>query len=144
MGAITDLILVTPLKRIAVAGGDVMHAMKLSDAGSTVLGEAYFSWVNPGMVKAWKRHLRMTMNLLVPHGCVRFVFWDGCTENFREETICAESRYVRLTVPAGVWFGFQGRSVTSSLVLNLASIEHNPLEVERMDQTAVNYDWNLI
>lgn len=142
MGAVTGDILVTPLKQVAVAGGDVWHAMKRSDTGFTDFGEAYFSWVNPGVVKAWKRHMRMTMNLLVPVGRVRFVFWDGSSTRLREEIIGPEARYVRLTIPAGIWFGFQGRSQAASLVLNLASIEHDPLEVERLDVDAVNYDWN--
>jgi dTDP-4-dehydrorhamnose 3,5-epimerase len=142
MGAVTDNILVTPLKQVAVAGGDVWHAMRRSDAGFADFGEAYFSWVNPGVVKAWKRHVRMAMNLLVPVGRVRFVFWDGASSRFREETIGPEVRYVRLTIPAGIWFGFQGYSDAPSMVLNLASIEHDPLEVERLDVGAVNYDWN--
>jgi dTDP-4-dehydrorhamnose 3,5-epimerase len=143
MGAVTDNIQITSLKQVAVEGGDVWHAMKNSDAGYSGFGEAYFSWVNPGVVKAWKRHLRMTMNLLVPVGCVRFVFWDGLSATMREENIGPESRYVRLTIPAGIWFGFQGRSSSPSLVLNLASIIHDPLEVERLDLGALNYDWNL-
>jgi dTDP-4-dehydrorhamnose 3,5-epimerase len=142
MGAVTDNIQITSLKQVAVEGGDVWHAMKNSDAGYSGFGEAYFSWVNPGVVKAWKRHLRMTMNLLVPVGCVRFVFWDGLSTTMREESIGPESRYVRLTIPAGIWFGFQGRSASPSLVLNLASIIHDPLEVERLDFGALNYDWS--
>lgn len=142
MGAVIADIQVTDLKRVEVAGGDVLHAMKQSDAGFAGFGEAYFSWVNPGVAKAWKRHLRMTMNLLVPVGSVRFVFWDGAPGAFRQEIIGPESRYARLTIPPGIWFGFQGRSAAASLVLNLASIEHDPLEVERQGIDAVNYDWN--
>lgn len=142
MGAVTSDVQVTPLKRVEVAGGDVLHAMRQSDTGFAGFGEAYFSWVNPGIVKAWKRHLRMTMNLLVPVGSVRFVLWNGQPGSFREEVIGLESRYVRLTIPPGFWFGFQGRSEAPSLVLNLANIEHDPLEVERLGIDAVNYDWN--
>lgn len=142
MGAVISDVQVTPLKRVEVAGGDVLHGMKQRDAGFAGFGEAYFSWVNPGVAKAWKRHLRMTMNLLVPVGSVRFVFWDGQSGSFREEVIGLESRYVRLTIPPGLWFGFQGRSAAPSLVLNLASIEHDPLEVERLGIDAIYYDWN--
>jgi dTDP-4-dehydrorhamnose 3,5-epimerase len=142
VGAVTADILVTPLKRVEVAGGDVLHAMRQSDTGFAGFGEAYFSWVNPGVAKAWKRHMRMTMNLMVPVGRVRFVFWDGRLGSFREEIIGLESRYARLTIPPGLWFGFQGLSAAPSLVLNLASIEHDPLEVERLGIDAVNYDWN--
>ena len=45
-------ILITPLRRIETTGGDVLHAMKHSDEGSAGFGEAYFSWVSGGAVKA--------------------------------------------------------------------------------------------
>jgi len=64
----------SPLSRINTEGGDVLHGMKWIDAGYAGFGEAYFSWVVKGAVKAWKRHTRMTMNLVVPVGSVRFVF----------------------------------------------------------------------
>lgn len=135
---------VTPLARIATPGGDVMHAMKQSDAGFAGFGEAYFSWVAAGAVKAWKRHTRMTMNLVVPLGQVRFVFRAVSPhggEAFRSETI-GDGRYARITVPPGMWFGFQGVGASPSLVLNMASIAHDPTEVERMAVSDVQFNWD--
>lgn len=37
-----DDILVTPLTQVTTLGGDVLHAMKKSDAGYKSFGEAYF------------------------------------------------------------------------------------------------------
>ena len=75
MGRVSlDDIIVTPLKRIPTDGGDVMHALKFSDNGFKGFGEVYFSWIEQGIIKAWKRHQRMTLNLVVPLGEVRFVF----------------------------------------------------------------------
>jgi len=137
-------ILVTPLQKIKTTGGDVVHAMKQNDLGYTGFGEAYFSWVSAGAVKAWKRHTRMTMNLVVPVGQVRFVFRcvnaDG-VEEFRVEDIGVD-RYARLTVPPGIWAGFQGLSTHQSLVLNIASIPHDPNEIERLALSDINYTWN--
>jgi len=137
-------ILLTPLSRIEAAGGDVFHAMKQTDAGYAGFGEAYFSWVSAGAVKAWKRHTRMTMNLVVPLGQVRFVFRllnaDGADE-FRVEEIGVD-RYARITVPPGIWFGFQGLNTPQSLVLNIASIPHDRNEVERLALSDINYGWN--
>ena len=120
-------ILVNPLKRIPTAGGEVLHALKASDEGFCEFGEAYFSWVSAGTVKAWKRHTRMTMNVVVPVGQVRFVFRcanaDGI-EEFRIEEIGVD-RYARLTVPPGIWFGFQGLHTPQSLLLNIANIPHD-------------------
>lgn len=137
-------ILLTPLPRIEAAGGDVFHAMKQTDAGYAGFGEAYFSWVSAGAVKAWKRHTRMTMNLVVPLGQVRFVFClrnaDGANE-FRVEEIGVD-RYARITVPPGIWFGFQGLNTPQSLVLNIASIPHDRNEVEHLTLSDINYAWN--
>ncbi len=135
-------VLVTTLNRIQTTGGDVLHAMKDSDVGFSGFGEAYFSWIFCGAVKAWKRHMRMTMNLVVPVGQVRFVFWDAEAASFREEEI-GSARYVRLTVPPGIWFGFQGLAESQSLVLNLGSIPHDPDEVERLPQDGIQYTWKL-
>ena len=137
-------ILVTPLRRIENAGGDVLHGMKQSDVGYTGFGEAYFSWVSAGAIKAWKRHTQMTMNVVVPVGQVKFVFHcvtsDG-VEEFRVEEIGVD-RFVRITVPPGIWFGFQGLHTPQSLLLNIANIRHDPNEVERLALTDINYDWN--
>jgi dTDP-4-dehydrorhamnose 3,5-epimerase len=136
-----DHIRVTPLKRISTPGGDVMHAMKRSDDGYADFGEAYFSWIEPGAVKAWKRHKRMTLNLVVPTGSVHFAFHlPEAVARFRSEII-GDQRYARLTVPPGIWFGIQGLGSTPGLILNLADIPHDPDEVERRDPTAIPYDW---
>jgi dTDP-4-dehydrorhamnose 3,5-epimerase len=137
-------ILVTPLQRIEVEGGDVLHAIKQTDQGYSGFGEAYFSWVSADVVKAWKRHTEMTMNVVVPVGQVRFVFLcanaDGI-EEFRVEEIGVD-RFVRVTVPPGIWFGFQGLHTPQSLLLNIANIPHDLNEVERLALTDINYDWN--
>lgn len=134
-------IVLTPLAKIETAGGDVLHAMKQSDAGYAGFGEAYLSWVSAGSVKAWKCHTRMTMNLIVPLGRVRFVFHVDGGNEFRVEEIGAD-RYARITVPPGIWFGFQGLAVPHSLVLNIASIPHDPDEVQRRALTEISYGWN--
>ena len=143
MGAMSfNDIIVTPLRRITVQGGDVLHAMKRNDPGYMGFGEAYFSSVEYGAVKAWKRHLRMTLNLVVPVGKVLFVFVDD--EDATREEVVGTNRYVRLTVPPGIWFGFKGLDSPYSLLLNMADIPHEPIEIERKDLGEINFDWNVI
>ena len=72
---IKDL-LITPLDIIETPGGNVMHAMKNDSPGYFGFGEAYFSEIEYKMIKAWKRHREMTLNLVVPHGEVRFILHD--------------------------------------------------------------------
>lgn len=144
MGSVSlKLIQVTPLQRIAVAGGDVLHALKRTDAGFRDFGEAYFSMVEASAVKAWKLHQRITLNLVVPIGEVRFVFYAEDGRARREETI-GVSNYARLTVPPRVWFGFVGLAVPFSLILNVADIPHDPDEVLRKPLEEFAYDWNRV
>ena len=135
-----EQIRVTPLKRIPVAGGDVLHALRRTDIGFRDFGEAYFSMVEAGAVKAWKLHRRITLNLVVPLGDVRFVFNSADGRTCREEII-GSSRYARLTVPPGIWFGFQGLASPFSIVLNVADIPHEPDEEERKPRHGFDYRW---
>jgi len=137
-------IIVAPLQSIETVGGDVLHALKQSDTGFAGFGEVYFSWIFSGAIKAWKRHTQMTMNVVVPVGQVRFVFCatneQGVNE-FRSEEI-GISHYARITVPPGIWFGFQGMHEAKSLILNVANITHDPNEVERLAFSDINYVWS--
>ena len=135
-----DQIQVTPLQQISTHGGDVWHALKSTEKSFDGFGEAYFSWVELNSIKAWKQHLRMTMNLVVPIGTVRFVFCDLLRHTFREEQIGA-SNYSRITVPPKIWFGFQGISAKTSLVLNVANLPHDPAEVERKMKEEIYFNW---
>ena len=134
-------ILVTPLRRIPVEAGDVLHGIKYNEPGYIDFGEAYFSLINFSAVKAWKRHLRMTLNLVVPLGTVLFVFLDDSGQIRIQKA--GETPYVRITVPPGIWFGFKGLASPYSLLMNLADIVHDPTEIERKDFTDVNFDWNF-
>ncbi len=132
-------IILTELKRLPVDGGDVCHVLKKSAVGYVGFGEVYISHVLYRSVKAWKLHREMTLNLVVPEGAVKFVFFDG-DGNSRVEVIGEES-YKRLTVPPGIWFGFQGLAQKRSLVLNIADVEHDPREAVRKKISEIDYDW---
>ena len=137
----------TPLKIIALESGDVLHAAKISDAGFAGFGEAYFSNIKQDKIKAWKRHREMTLNLVVPVGEIKFVLYDDRTES----SSCGKyfsvnlslQNYQRLTVPPMVWMGFKGIGKGNNLLLNIASIPHDPQEVDRidMDNEFIKYNW---
>ena len=137
-------ILVTPLKRIEVLGGDVFHALKCGDSTYAGFGEAYFSWVKSGAVKAWKFHTQMHINLAVPIGNVKFVFFlKEATNPFRVINASVDN-YVRITVPPGVWFGFKGCSLGDSLILSIANIEHNESELHRRHVDEIPFCWERL
>ena len=75
-------------------------------------------------------------------GEVNFVFHLTNQKNsFRTENI-GEKRYVRLTVPPGIWFGFQGIASKRSLLMNVADLPHDPNEVLRKSVEEIQYDWS--
>ena len=124
-----------------------MQGLKNSDNGFNGFGEIYFSWVEQGKIKAWKCHQRVTMNLIVPLGEVLFVFvskkhFAGQKEEFRIEKL-GGIRYSRLTVPPGIWFGFQGLTSGYSLLMNVINMEHDPDEVLRKEISEFEYDWSV-
>jgi len=133
-------IIVTPLERITVKQGDVLRFMKCSDPGFVSFGEAYFSIINYQAVKGWKRHLRMTLNLVVPFGLVRFAFIDE--RGSKRFEISGSERYVRITVPPGIWFAFKGQGAPYSILMNIADITHDPNEIERIAIDNKNLDWS--
>lgn len=135
-----DNIIVTPLKKIHVEGGDVFHCMKKSNIGFNGFGEAYFSFADYLSIKAWKKHKLMTLNLVVPIGEINFVFYSEDFTRYKS-IIIGSSNYSRITVPPGFWFGFQGLSKNGNLLLNLADIEHVPEESDRIDIQNLYYNW---
>ena len=140
MGSISvDKILVTPLERISLKGGDVLHAMKCTDPGFVDFGEAYFSLIDIDAIKAWKLHLRMTLNIMVPLGAVQFVFIDD--QGVMREEVIGLDRYIRLTIPPGIWFGFRGLVAPFSLLMNISDIPHDPAEIERKELGAFKFQW---
>lgn len=126
-GLIFPPVIATPLKRIINPKGDIYHAMKASDAGFAGFGEAYFTTVIFDETKGWKKHTSMQMNLIVPVGDVEFHVRAG-DGGKTQCYVLGNSNYSRLTVPPGYWVAFTGRGVELNLVLNIASIPHDPAE----------------
>ena len=138
-------ILITPLSIIDTPGGNVMHVIKKTSTGYTGFGEAYFSQVEGGAIKAWKRHKEMTLNLVVPVGKIRFILFDDREDSKHQlqEIIISEDNYCRLTVPPMVWMGFQSLSNGESMLLNIANIEHDANETDHLEIDKINYDWSI-
>ena len=126
----------TPLKRIALPAGDVMHGLRASEPAFGGFGEAYFTSVVQGQVKGWKRHRRMLSNLIVPVGSVRVQVLDDREDSPSRgqwfDASLGEGNYQRLTLPPNLWFAFGGVGAGLNLMLNLASIEHDPSECDSL------------
>ena len=124
----------TELKIIEQAQGCVMHGIKASDRSFVGFGEAYFSTVSNGLIKGWKLHQEMSLNLIVPVGEIRFVVHDGLKDKGGKpiepiiDVVLGYNNYCRLTVPPNFWVAFKGIGVNINILMNVANLEHDPNE----------------
>ena len=82
----------------------------------------------------------MTSNLTVPYGKVKFVFYLPKRKKFKVVDI-GEKKYLRITVPPRIWFGFKGMSRHESIILNLTNMQHNPKEVLKCNKNKIKFNW---
>jgi dTDP-4-dehydrorhamnose 3,5-epimerase len=135
----------TPLKEILNDKGNILHALKSTDESFISFGEAYFSSVNYRSIKGWKKHTRMFLNLIVPSGSIKFVLYDdrksSATFGQFQEVEIGESNYQRLFVPPGIFVSFQGIGLYRNMLLNIASIPHDPTESVNKELPDISYSW---
>lgn len=120
-----------PLRHIPVEKGDIYHALKCTDDGFHGFGEAYFSEIGHGLVKGWKRHNRMSLNIVVIKGAIRFHVHDensGETESF---LLGPEVNYSRLELASGLWMAFEGVAEGISTLMDIIPEPHDPAEADR-------------
>lgn len=140
---------ITPLKQIEDKRGAVFHVLKRSSPHFSKFGEVYISKVNPNVIKAWKYHKEMTQNFSVPFGKLKLVIFDDRKNSssygeINEFFLDPEENYNLITIPPRVWYGFQCIGETHCLLLNVADLEHNPLESLNKDVVTsnINYQWD--
>lgn len=144
-----DGVAVTPLRQIFDERGKVMHMLREDDKVFSRFGEIYFSCTHPGVVKAWHRHSRMTLNYAVIYGQIKFVLYDdrpgSPTRGELQEIILSPECYQLVTVPPMIWNGFKCVGTVSAIVANCATIAHSPGEIERRppEDESIPYDWAI-
>jgi dTDP-4-dehydrorhamnose 3,5-epimerase len=115
--------------------GAILPMLRADQPHFERFGEIYFSLVHRGQVKGWNLHRRVTCNLAVVAGRVRFLFVDGRTESASrgdsEEQLLSRDDYALLVVPSGLWISFRAEGSEDGLVANCATEPHDPAEVER-------------
>lgn len=135
-----------PLRQIQVEKGNIFHALKSTDEGYAGFGEAYFSQIESGAVKGWKRHNRMPLNLIVPVGAIKFVIYDDRAGSatygqFLEIILSVESNYQRLVVDPGLWMAFAGVGDQTSMLMDIIPEPHDPSEADRLELNAIAYNF---
>lgn len=119
--------------------GKVLRAFRKKDNKIGEFGEVYLTWINKNAIKGWKLHKKMHMNLVVPIGLVKFVFYEN---NKFQEIIIGEKKYYRIYVPNQIYFAFQNLSEKKSLVINYSNIIHeNKNETQNKNLKEIKYQW---
>ena len=132
-------VLIKPLKIFSDDRGKVLHMLKSEDAFLGSFGEIYFSIINPGYVKAWKKHKLMTQHYAVPYGDIRLVIYYDRPKSSSlgaiQEIFLGLNNYCLVRIPPLVWYGFQSLNDQLALVANFTDIPHDPAEVINKDHS---------
>ena len=132
-----DGVQVSPRRIIPDPRGDVLHMLKRTDEVFSEFGEVYFSKIQPGQQKAWRRHREATSQLAVPIGAVHFVLFDdretSATRGKRSDVVIGENQYNLLTIPPMVWYAFENTGVIGALIGSCSSLPHDPNESDKRE-----------
>ena len=128
------------LQKVKNKKGEILKAFNKNNLNLNGIKEVYFSWVKNKNVKVWKYHKKMSLNIVVAYGRVKFVFYDEKRKRFFNITI-GENNYKRLTVSPKIWFGFKGLNSPRSLILNCANQMHKKNEIVRKKINQIKFNW---
>ena len=140
-------VVIQDLKQFIDERGKVMHMIRADSPLFDEFGEVYFSMVNPGKIKAWKKHKQMTQRYAVPVGKIQLVIYDdrsdSASSGVLEQIFIGEDEYRLVQIPPGVWYGFKGISNIPALVANCTNLPHHPEEAQNCDPDAsdIPFSW---
>ena len=134
-----------PLKIIEDERGAVMHMLRNDHPCFAQFGEIYFSKVNAGFVKGWKRHKQMTQNFAVPFGQLKLIILDlrqgSKTEScYAELLVGMPSHYNLVTIPPNLWYAFYSATDDGVILANCSDLAHDPSESEQRPLDAFDVD----
>ena len=144
-----DGIKITPLRQIPDERGKIMHMLREDAPHYQRFGEIYFATVEPGAIKGWHIHKKMTLNYAVPLGKIKLVMYDeredSPTKGELMELFLGPENYQLVTIPPMVWNGTKGIAQAPSIIANCATMPHDPDEIDRLDpfDPRIPYDWAI-
>jgi dTDP-4-dehydrorhamnose 3,5-epimerase len=119
---------VTERKIILVEGGNVRRGLRFTDESFVGFGELYFTEIKKNRIKGWKRHTKMTLNLLPVSGEIALYIKRNLND-IPEEVRFGFDDYKLVSIEPNVWVAFKGLA-DINVMANLASMEHDPSESE--------------
>ena len=104
----------------------------------TLINEIYMSEVTTGVIKGWKRHNKMNMNLIAVCGETLLVTFEE-DYGFASYRLSLDDHKI-IRIPSKIWFAFMGLG-KKNVILNMSSIQHDPEEEETIPLCKLNYQW---
>lgn len=127
-----DGLIIEPLKKISDERGTVFHMLRKDNPLFTQFGEIYFSSINPGFIKGWKKHFKITQNFAVPVGNIKLVVYDdrenSPTYRQIEEIFTGIENYQLVQIPPLVWYSFKAEGVSPALIANCIDAPYDSQE----------------
>jgi dTDP-4-dehydrorhamnose 3,5-epimerase len=120
--------------------GDILKGFLKSDNKNINVKEVYFSEINPKQIKAWKKHKKMTSNLIAVKGEIKIVV-QRKDKSFITEII-SKKNYKMVSIPPNFWFGFQCVGDKAGMLVNISNEEHDDLESDQLDIEKILFNWN--
>ena len=141
-------VLIMPLKILPAYGGNVMHMIRCDSPFFKQFGEVYFSWVHPGCIKGWKKHLRQTQHFVAPVGKIKLVLFDDRKDSKTSQQIqeieMGNHHYHLVRVPKDIWYSFKALGNEPAMIANCTDIPHDPSESihREISDSLIPYSWN--
>jgi dTDP-4-dehydrorhamnose 3,5-epimerase len=143
---LTEDIKIIPLKIFQDHRGSVMKMIDRAQPHFQGFAEVYFSTINPGVVKGWKKHNRHAQNLVVVEGKVLLVLYDNregsATKGQFLEITLGRDNYQLVQIPVNVVYAFKALGETHGILANCISEIHDSSEGETYPLEAIPYQWN--
>ena len=119
-----------PLELKCSENGSIVKIISKESDGFKGFSEVYFSIVGKGVHRPFKRHLEMTLNLVVIEGCIEFSY--GFDLSSTSTLLVDAETKIRLEVPPKMWLSFKGVAEQNKL-MNVANLLHDENEIERYE-----------
>ncbi|NQT49997.1 glycosyltransferase [Candidatus Kuenenbacteria bacterium] len=139
---------IQPLKIFKDERGAVLKMIDKNNPEFKEFGEMYFSQINPGVIKGWKKHLRINQLFAVPVGNMKLVLYDdredSSTKGEIQEIEFGIDNYVFISLPPQVWYSWKALGKSPAIIANLINEVHDPEESKTADLNDAQfpYKWN--
>ena len=128
-------VLKTKLRTIQIETDYLRDIIKKNQLKNKKFGEIYISTISYKKIRAWKKQIKITQNLVVPHGKVKITLVDDRknSKTYKKKQIVTltENPYFRLTIPPNIWYGFEGISRNFSMIVAVTDYLFNEKDVIR-------------